>query len=171
MPPRLLTRTQPTLPLGAVLSASVAAALTIAALGLLAQGTGLAVLIAAFGASCVIVFTFPAAPLSQPINVVAGHLLSAFVGVLARATLPVTWWSMALAVGIALGVMAALRVTHPPAGGNPLAAMMGGEGWFFLVPVLVGAVLIAVCGEGYRWWDRRAARRAAAATGVRASGS
>jgi len=37
------------------------------------------------------------------------------------------------------------KTTHPPAGANPLAIMLGGTGWSFLfMPVLTGSILIVL---------------------------
>jgi CBS-domain-containing membrane protein len=40
-------------------------------------GIGANLLIAPFGASCVLVFAIPQSPLAQPRNVIGGHLISA----------------------------------------------------------------------------------------------
>jgi CBS-domain-containing membrane protein len=102
-------------------------------------------LMAPFGASCVLLFSAPASPLSQPVNVVAGHVVSAAIGLLLAAFLPNDWWAVAIAVGAAITAMAALRVTHPPAGANPLVIFAANPGFSFLVfPVLIGALLLVV---------------------------
>jgi len=66
----------------------------------------------------------------------------------------VTWWSMALGVGLAIAAMAALRITHPPAGADPLVVLMAGTGIgfdFLLFPTLTGAVaLVAVASVVHR---------------------
>ncbi|MBO1902981.1 HPP family protein [Leucobacter weissii] len=166
---RLLARTQPPLSRSRIAAAALAGALTIAVLGLLSDSTGFPILVAAFGSSCVLVFTTPAAPLAQPINVVGGHLVAAVCGLLARYALPTEWWSLALAVGAALGAMAALRVTHPPAGGTPIAIMLAQESWaYLLVPILVGAAIVAAGGSLFRALSARA-ERARARAGATAS--
>ncbi len=121
--------------------------IVIGLLGLMSDLTQLPLLVASFGASCVLVFTLPEAPVSQPLNVVAGHLISAACGLLIAALLPVTWWSIALAVGLAIVVMATLRVTHPPAGGNPIVVMTAAASWSYLVlPILVGVLVVVLVG-------------------------
>jgi CBS-domain-containing membrane protein len=100
---------------------------------------------APFGATCVLLFSVPNSPLSQPANVMGGHILSTAVGLAAYTVLPVDWWSLALAVGIAISVMAALRVTHPPAGADPLVVMLSGPGWeYLLFPVAVGSLSLVI---------------------------
>lgn len=107
-------------------------------------------LMAPFGASCVLLFSVPASPLSQPLNVVGGHLLTAAIGLAGAALLPDIWWAAALATGVAIALMALLRVTHPPAGANPLVIFAAVPGWDFLVfPVLAGAVALVVVATLY----------------------
>src|SRR5437016_841498 len=52
---------------------------TIYLLARLSATLGAVLLIAPFGASCVLVFALPHSPLAQP-NVIGGHFISAFVG-------------------------------------------------------------------------------------------
>ncbi|PMF98000.1 HPP family protein [Vibrio breoganii] len=103
-------------------------------------------LIAPFGASMVLVFGLPKSPLAQPKNVVFGHLVTALIGITAVNLLPVTFWSIGLTVGIGVFSMIMLKVTHPPAGGNPILIMLGGHTsyLFALYPVLTGSVLIVL---------------------------
>lgn len=158
----LFTRAQPRLPASRIAVAAAGGAATIAVLGLLGESLGFPVLVAAFGSSCVLVFTLPESPLSQPVNIVGGHVTAALCGLLARFTLPDTWWSLAIAVGAALAVMAALRVTHPPAGGTPIAIMLADEGWsYLLTPILLGSITIAACGITSRALVSAAERRRA----------
>ncbi|EJE8554888.1 HPP family protein [Vibrio vulnificus] len=57
--------------------------------------------------------------------------------------------NLALASGLAVSVMLLTKTTHPPAGANPLLIMMTGQNWdFLLTPVLLGAVIIVVIGQG-----------------------
>lgn len=98
-----------------------------------------------FGASCVLLFAAPAAPFSQPRNVIGGHVLSALVG-LAMFSIcdEACWWSLALANAFAIMVMAATKTIHPPAGATvflPLLNSITDWSWAF-VPVGVGAVIL-----------------------------
>ncbi|HBF31766.1 HPP family protein [Rhizobium sp.] len=141
-----LHRHQPPLRLTKALLAGLGGGLAIAVLGLLTLQTGYALLMAPFGASCVLLFSQPFSPLSQPLNVFFGHVVSAAVGLLLCAVLPNTWWAVALAVGAAIALMAALRVTHPPAGANPLVIFSLHPGVSFLcLPVALGALALIIC--------------------------
>ena len=99
--------------------AAAGAFLAIAVLALIAQQTGLALMMGSFGASCIMVFGFADAPFAQPRNVIAGHFLSSLTGLIFLHLVGTQWWSMALAVAIAIAVMMATRTTHPPAASNP----------------------------------------------------
>ncbi|NUU33321.1 HPP family protein [Arthrobacter sp. C9C5] len=148
---RTVTPTQPRAPWSAILAAALAGALTVTVLSLTGDAVGTPILIAAFGSSCVLVFLLPDAPLSQPINVVGGHMVSALCGVLAHAFLPTAWWSLGLAVGTAMAAMAALRIIHPPAGGTPIAILLAPENWgYLLTPVLAGSLILTACALLYR---------------------
>lgn len=141
----LLNRTQPAVGLAQIVKAGVGGAVGIACVAALSDMSGALWLMAPFGATCVLLFSVPASPLSQPVNVVVGHVLSTAIGVAAFALLPVTWWSMALAVGLAIALMTALRVTHPPAGADPLVVMSVGAGaHFILFPAFTGSVLLVL---------------------------
>ncbi len=143
-------RHQPSANVATVLKAGMGGAVAIAIVALLSDASGVMWLMAPFGATCVLLFSAPASPLSQPVNVVGGHVVSTLIGLIVLMTLPVTWWSMALGVGLAIAAMAALRITHPPAGADPLVVMMAGAGGgigfdFLLFPTLTGALaLVAV---------------------------
>lgn len=129
------------------LKAGLGGLLAIGMVAWLSQASGMPWLMAPFGATCVLVFGLPASPLSQPANVIGGHLLSTALGLLAATLLPDAWWAGAVAVGLAIALMQMLRVTHPPAGADPLVVLAGHAGWdFLLFPVLVGSILLAVGG-------------------------
>lgn len=136
-------RHQPPARLGNLAKAGLGGAVAIAAVALLSDYSGVLWLMAPFGASCVLVFALPGSPLSQPANVVGGHLVSTAIGLAAETLLPGSWWAMALAVGASIAVMQALRLTHPPAGADPLVVMTAHPGPLFLLfPVLSGSLLL-----------------------------
>jgi len=55
----------------------------------------------------------------------------------------VEWWGMGLAVGLAIAAMAALRMTHPPAGADPLVVLFDNPGWGHIgLPVAVGSLML-----------------------------
>jgi CBS-domain-containing membrane protein len=141
----LLLRQQPGQSLAVVLKAGLGGLLAIGTVAWLSHVTGNPLLMAPFGATCVLLFSVPNSPLSQPANVIGGHLVSTAIGLLLHTVLPVEWWSMGLAVGLAIAVMAALRVTHPPAGADPLVVFFDNPGWEYLgLPVAFGSLMLIV---------------------------
>ena len=109
-----------------------------------AEISQLPLILGSFGASCVIL-GFPDAPFAQPRNVIGGHVISSAVGLACLALFGPQWWAMALAVAVAIGLMQATRLVHPPAGSNPVIVMLTHPGWsFVLFPTLTGAVLLVV---------------------------
>lgn len=111
----------------------------------LADWSGAAFVMAPFGASCVLAFALPESPLSQPRNIIGGHLIATGIGLAMMSLFGTSAAMMALAVGLAIAAMLATRTTHAPAGANPLLVMLAGADWSFLVtPVLAGAVTL-VC--------------------------
>jgi len=127
--------------------------IAILALLYLTQITGYPLIMASFGASCVLLFALPESPLAQPKNVVGGHFLTALVGLLATHFLPSSILVVALAVAVGIALMVLTGTTHPPAGGNPLLILLGSTtapSWSFLIfPVLSGAILLVVIASLY----------------------
>lgn len=132
----------------AALLAGLGATVCITLLSFLSTGSDILWLIAPFGATIVILFGLPGSPLAQPRNVIAGHTLTAAVGLAISHFLGVHEWTLGLAVGLSVMAMMLTNTVHPPAGANPLVIMLTGENWHFLVtPVASGAALIV--GFGY----------------------
>ena len=115
-------------------------------------------LIAPMGASAVLVFAVPASPLAQPWAVVGGNTLSALVGIACVRWIGSPELAAAPAVGLAIGVMFALRCLHPPGGASALMVALSGvsDPHFLLTPVLVNSLLMVAAGMAYNTATRRA---------------
>ena len=141
----LLLRQQPGQPLAVVMKSGLGGLLAIAIVAWLSIATGNPLLMAPFGATCVLLFSVPNSPLSQPANVFGGHMVSTAIGLSLHMFLPVEWWSLGLAVGLSITAMAALRVTHPPAGADPLVVFFDNPGWDYLgLPVAFGSLALII---------------------------
>ncbi|NOI15035.1 HPP family protein [Vibrio hepatarius] len=129
--------------------AGIGATLAIGLLSFLEMSMSeVALVMAPFGATTVLVFGVPDSPLAQPKNVIFGHLLTAIIGVAFTQYVGVTPLTLALATGLGVSVMLLTKTTHPPAGANPMLIMLAGQGWSFIfTPVLIGAVLIVLVGK------------------------
>ncbi len=124
-------------------------------------------LIASMGATAVLLFGVPHGPLSQPWPVIAGHGLSAIIGVACARWIPFPSLAAALAVGISLGVMHQLRCIHPPGGATALTAALASPeiralGFQFVwTPVLLNVLVMlamAVAFNACFRWRRYPAR-------------
>lgn len=137
-------------PWRAALLAGIGGALTIGVLAAI-DGTGAApLLIAPFGASCVLVFGVPASPFARPRNVIGGHLVTALMGLVAISLLGPGPLGIAAGVGLAIAAMMLTDTVHPPAGANPIVVALTHAGWPFLAaPVLLGAAAIVAIGFVY----------------------
>jgi|TARA_A100001011_G_C14181967_1_gene787295 CBS-domain-containing membrane protein len=102
-------------------------------------------LIPPFGATMVLVMAVHESPLAQPKNIFFGHILSALSGVLIYIFLGMSFISIGLAVAISVWAMMITKTIHPPAGANPIIAILGGKGLsFILLPVATGALIIII---------------------------
>ncbi|KXS17574.1 hypothetical protein M427DRAFT_96914, partial [Gonapodya prolifera JEL478] len=122
---------------------------------------GWGTMIGSFGASSVLIYGNLESPLSQPINFVGGHTLSAIVGVTVQkfiiwitgATYPdlheydsLRWLGGALAVALSVLVMQITRTTHPP-GRIPCFEPDFSEtlNTYVVTPVMIGSgIMLAV---------------------------
>ena len=108
-------------------------------------------LVGSFGASAVLIYGAPDAPLSQPRNFIGGHFISALTGVIAAILLPENIpLAGALAVAVAVAAMQLTNTVHPPGGATALIAVIGGPsirelgfGYAFS-PVLVGTLIMLI---------------------------
>jgi len=109
-----------------------------------------------FGSTVVVVFGYPENEFAQPKNVLFGHLLCTLVGIIFVTLFKISqdrsifFLAIGLAVGIAVMLMMALKITHPPAGGNTIVVMLAQDSFQYLIfPIMVGAVTIIVGGIIY----------------------
>lgn len=122
---------------------------------------GAPAVIGSMAASAVLLFAVPHGPLSQPWPVLVGHTVSAGIGVACGRWLPGPDLATAVAVGLSIAAMLALKCVHPPGGATAFVAVAGGApvhdlGFaFVLYPVLLNAavmVALAVALNGaFRW--------------------
>ncbi len=102
---------------------------------------------APFGASAVLIFALPSSPLARAKNVIFGHLITAFVGLLFVQYFGASIFSYAIATGLAISLMQISDTIHPPAGANPILIIMTAQSWdFLLTPVFFGAIMLSALG-------------------------
>ena len=113
-------------------------------------------LIPPFGASLVLVMAVHDSPLAKPRNVFFGHIFSASSGVLMFYILGNNPVSIALGLTLAIMIMQITKTIHPPAGANPIIAILGAKSFeFVIMPVAVGASFIIIFALIYnKIWKR-----------------
>lgn len=107
-------------------------------------------LLAPFGASCVLLFLAADSPLAQPRNIIGAYAIATVVGLATLWLFDGAWWSVALAVGATIALMALTHAVHPPAGAHPIVILFGASAWKVLLPVLAaGLVLLLLAARLY----------------------
>lgn len=139
-----------------VIAATLGAVVGVSALAYAAsRGSGL-MLLGSFGASALLLFALPEAPLSQPRNVVWGHLSASVIALACLALFGAQWWAMGLATGLAVGFMMLTHTVHPPAGSNAIIVFLAQPGWALLVgSTLAGTVTLVAIAVIYHRTTRR----------------
>ncbi|MFL0802945.1 MAG: HPP family protein [Agarilytica sp.] len=105
-------------------------------------------ILASTGASAMLVFGMPHAPVSHPWNLVGGHLVSALVGVTCYKLIPNEILASSVAIGLAMPLMFVCRCMHPPGGATAVTSVVGGHavhnlGYaFVIVPVFFNAIIL-----------------------------
>ncbi|RMG35063.1 MAG: hypothetical protein D6720_07870 [Gammaproteobacteria bacterium] len=117
-------------------------------------------IVPSMGASAVLLFASPHAPFAQPWNLVAGHAISAVIGVACWQWIPDYTIAASSSVGLAIGAMYVARCIHPPGGATALAAVIGSErlhqlgyGYEF-TPILLNVAAIFAVAVAFNWWFR-----------------
>lgn len=135
--------------IGAILGLLITACLTAQ---VIPDRSALPFLIAPIGASAVLVFALPAAPLAQPRAVIGGNFVSALCGVLMAQSVTHPMLAGPLAAGLAIMAMQATRCIHPPGGAVALVAVLGGDAVraagfsYALLPVGLNSALLVAMG-------------------------
>ena len=105
-------------------------------------------LIASFGSTMVLLYGYPESPFAQPKNIILGHFLTALIGIIFLNFVPLPiFFNIPLAVGFGVMFMILFKVTHPPAGGNPIIVIIGSVSFdYLLTPVLIGSIIVVMFG-------------------------
>ena len=106
-------------------------------------------LVGSFGATAVLLYAAPTSPLSQPRNLIGGHVISALIGVFCyRAFINYPMLAPAIAVSLSILAMQLTCTVHPPGGATAIIAVLGSDrihdlGYSYaFFPILTGAILM-----------------------------
>ena len=126
-----------------IIIATGGAMFAVSALAFIAMTTQGLMLLGSFGASALLLFALPEAPLSQPRSVIGGHLGASLIAFGCLALFGPQWWAVGIATGLGVGYMMLTRTVHPPAGSNAIIVFLAKPSCTFLVSsTLVGTVLL-----------------------------
>ena len=129
--------------------AGIFSIVTIGVLTILTYKTSYGIfLIASFGSTMVLLFGYPESPFAQPKNIIFGHFLTALIGIIFLNFVPLPiFLTIPLSVGFGVMFMILFKITHPPAGGNPIIVIIGSVSFdYLLAPVLIGSIIVVMFG-------------------------
>ena len=129
--------------------AGIFSIITIGVLTVLTYKTSYGIfLIASFGSTMVLLYGYPESPFAQPKNIILGHFLTALIGIIFLNFVPLPiFLNIPLAVGFGVMFMILLKVTHPPAGGNPIIVIMGSVSLDYIInPIISGTIIVLIFG-------------------------
>ncbi len=133
-----------------MLLGAMGATIGIVLLQVLSETSNIALLVAPFGATFVLVFALPESPLVKPRNIIGGYLIATVLGLAFYQFMGNNAISMGLAFGITFVLMQLTKTLHPPAGSIPILIMFSKPDWSYVItPVLVGVILILVYEKFY----------------------
>ncbi|KAH8112322.1 HPP family-domain-containing protein [Phellopilus nigrolimitatus] len=118
-------------------------------------GRNVPTIIASYGASAVLCFGAIEAPLAQPRALVAGHFISALIGLCITKLFSLSpdfenlrWVAGSLSTSLAIVAMQMTATTHPPAGATALLVAVNDDvwaiSWYYLPVVLLSSTMVLV---------------------------
>lgn len=134
-----------------MLLGALGATLGIVLLQVLSETANIALLVAPFGATFVLVFVLPESPLVKPRAIIGGYLIATIIGITFYQLMGNNPLSLGLAFGLSFVLMQLTKTLHPPAGSVPLLIMFSEIDWSFVIsPILLGVILILVYEKFYK---------------------
>lgn len=96
------------------------------------------------GASCILVFAAHSGPLSQPRQVIGGHILSTITGLAIWSIFGKSLSIIVITLVIVLILMSLTKTIHPPAAASALVAVNFETGWGYLITIVIGSFFIVL---------------------------
>lgn len=151
-------------PVRNIITASLAASIPLALLGILATNVSDLLLLPSIGAAMALIAGAPNLPLSQPRNVILSHTVGAIVGVILLHFFGSSVLMGSFAAAITFALLLILRAAHSPATATSMVAVLTphGNDLRFIMFIFTASVLIVLAGivvnraRGIRypeyWW-------------------
>lgn len=110
----------------------------------LAVSFGFPMAMGPLGASCILVFAAHNGPLSQPRQVIGGHILCTTLGIIIWSIFGKSIFIIVITLTCVLILMSLTKTIHPPAAASALVAINFEPGWGYLIPIVIGIHLIVL---------------------------
>lgn len=131
---------EPKAKLGVSLYGAFGAGLAVLIVGVIGDLSHAPLLIAPLGATALLLFAVPDSIMSQPRNVMLGHLIAVILGIGFARLIGPGWPAAAPAVFVSIALMVGLRSLHAPAGATAVLSALEPHDWSFIgLPVMAGA--------------------------------
>lgn len=126
------------------LVSAIGGLMAILMIGLVAFSLEYPMVLGPIGASCLLVFGAHKGELSQPRNVIGGHLFSTASALIFLSILGKSLFTIGLVLAFVLILMTLTKTLHPPAAASAVVAVNTQAEWGFLVTVVLGALLLVI---------------------------
>ncbi|MCK1982861.1 MULTISPECIES: HPP family protein [Peribacillus] len=124
------------------LVSAIGGLIAIIMISFIAVHLGYPMALAPLGASCVIVFGAHKSLLSQPRNVIGGHIISTTSALIIWSFFGKSLFIIGLTLAIVLIIMTCTKTVHPPAAASALVSINSQAGWGFLISIVIGTLLL-----------------------------
>ena len=136
---------EPRAKLGISLYGAFGAALAVLLVGAISDLSHAPLLIAPLGATALLLFAVPDSLMSQPRNVLVGHLIAVVTSIAFSRLIGPGWLAAAPAVFVSITLMVGLQSLHAPAGATAVLTALERHEWSFIgLPVMAGAAAMLV---------------------------
>ena len=117
---------------------------SIGLLAFLANKEHIPLLIAPFGATATLIYGTPKSKMANLRNVLAGHLISAFIGICCYQFCGNNWYAISLSLSLSVIFMLITNTMHPPGGATAVLCVISQKSFHFLLMPLGMGLLVLI---------------------------
>ena len=110
----------------------------------LANKEHISLLIAPFGATAALIYGTPKSKMAKLRNVLAGHLISAFIGICCYQFCGNNWYAISLSLSLSVIFMLITNTMHPPGGATAVLCVISQKSFHFLLMPLGMGLLVLI---------------------------